>query len=130
MHISKLIIFYTYQLLIDSRDKPRKEESKSKEPESKSKDGKTKYIESKEDVDKDKDVAKAEGIDTKPEEPEATETKQEKKDDLLAADHKPDIPGDEKVEKDIEKDSVTVKNEKDKERSPRRSRSKSNDRSR
>ena len=129
MNIARLI-FYTSQYLLDPRDKPRKEKSKSKEPESKSKDGKIKHIESKEDVDKDKAVAKAESIATNPEQLEATETKQEKKDDLLAADHKPDIPVDEKVEKDSEKDNVAVKNEKDRERSPRRSRSKSYDRSR
>ena len=129
MNIARLI-FHTSQYLLDSRDKPRKEKSKSKEPESKSKDGKIKHIESKEDVDKDKAVAKAESIATNPEQLEATETKQEKKDDLLAADHKPDIPVDEKVEKDSEKDNVAVKNEKDRERSPRRSRSKSYDRSR
>ena len=122
MNIARLI-FYTSQYLLDSRDKPRKEKSKSKEPESKSKDGKIKHIESKEDVDKDKTVAKAESIATNPEQLEATETKQEKKDDLLAADHKPDVPVD-------EKDNVAVKNEKDRERSPRRSRSKSYDRSR
>ena len=96
----------------------------------KSKDGKAKHIEGKEDADNDKVTAKGEIATGKPEQAEATEMKQEKKEDLLSADHKPDTPVDEKVEKDSEKDNATFKHEKDNNRSPRRSRSKSSDRSR
>ena len=62
---------------------------------------------------------------------ETVEPKQEKKDDLLAADHKPDTPVDnDQPEKDKEKESVNIKSEKEKDQSPRKSRSKSYDRSR
>ena len=43
----------------------------------------------------------------------------------MAADHKPDASIDDKTEKDSEKENLTVKSEKDKDQSPRKSRSKS-----
>ena len=82
-------------------------------------------------MNKEKNENKAEISGTPPDKSPAIERKEEKKDNLLSADHKPDTPmEDERLEKVNEKAKETDKIDKDRERSPRKSRSKSRDRSR
>ena len=81
-------------------------------------------------MEKDKVPLKTETNEPNPDTLENVDPKIEKKDDLLSADHKPDIPIEDKSLKDGEKENSDVKNEKEKNQSPRRSRSKSYDRSR
>ena len=82
-------------------------------------------------MDKEKSQVKAEIVASKPDQLAVVEPKEEKTDNLLAADHKPDTLGDnEKPEKVSEKEKENDKSEKDKDRSPRKSGSKSHERSR
>ena len=81
-------------------------------------------------MEKDKVPLKTETNEPNPDTLENVDPKIEKKDDLLSADHKPDIPIEDKSLKDGENENSDVKNEKEKNQSPRRSRSKSYDRSR
>ena len=119
-----------YIFTSDSREKPKKEKSRSREPEPKLKELKSKDEENKDDTEKEKNQLESETNDIKPESAESLEPKGEKKDDLLSADHKPDAPMDEKAEKATEEGISDVKIEKERDRSPRKSRSKSYDRSR
>ena len=103
---------------------------KSKEPEAKNKDGKINDGDNTEEMDKEKSQAKDDNGASKPDLSGVAEIKDEKKDNLLSADHKPDtLVDNEKTEQvtDKEKDD---KSEKDRDRSPRKSPSKSHDRSR
>ena len=93
-------------------------------------DLKVKNEEKKDEGEKEKEALKTESNDVLPDTGENNDLKIEKKDDLLSADHKPDIAMDEKTLKDNEKDISKVKIENEKDQSPKRSRSKSYDRSR
>ena len=90
-----------------------------------------KDAENTEDPEKESAPVKPEALASKENPLETIETKQEKKDDLLSADHNPDTPIDKnKPENEGDKDKLNIKDEKEKDRSPRKSRSKSSDRSR
>ena len=90
-----------------------------------------KDAETTEDAEKESEPVKSEALASKENPLETIETKQEKKDDLLSADHNPDTPIDKnKPENEGDKDNLNIKDEKEKDRSPRKIRSKSSDRSR
>lgn len=123
--IENIFLFFT-----DLREKTKKEKSKSREPEAKLMETKNKDEGKKDEIENEKPPLETDTNDTKMETGENLDPKSEPKDDLLSADHQPEIPKEEKALIDKDKENSDVKTEKERDRSPRRSRSKSYDRSR